>query len=84
MLSHKEFYIWLDGYISAKSKEENNGNVYYMDIFPIIEKMKEVKDEKDSTLSELISKYRNTNPPVLPIRPRKDDDELGRPPKIVM
>ena len=55
-----------------------------MDVFPILKKMKEVKDEQDSTLSELISKYRNANPPVLPIRPRKDDDELGYPPKIVM
>ena len=45
MLSHKEFYFWLDGYLSAKSKEDNNGNVYYMDVFPIIEKMKEVEEE---------------------------------------
>jgi len=84
-MNYKEFYIWLDGYLSAgKSKEENNDNVYYMDVFPIIEKMKEVKDEKEVDLSELISRYKNINPPVLPIRPRKDDDELGYPPKIVM
>jgi len=46
-MTHKEFYIWLDGYLSAKSKEENTGNVYYMDIVQILEKMKEVKDEKE-------------------------------------
>lgn len=45
MLSYREFYIWLDGYLSAKSKEENDGNVYFMDIFPILEKMKEVNGD---------------------------------------
>ena len=81
-MSYKEFYIWLDGYLSVKSKEENDGNVYYMDIFPILEKMKEVKDEKESLISEFIKRTRT--PQVLPIFPKKDQDDLGHPPKIVM
>ena len=79
-MNYKEFYIWLEGFMTNRDWTV----IKEIDIDIIIEKMKEVKDEKDSTLSELISKYRNTNPPVLPIRPRKDDDELGYPPKIVM
>jgi len=79
-MNYKEFYIWLEGFMTNRDWTV----IKEIDIETIIEKMKEVKDEKDSTLSELISKYRNTNPPVLPIRHRKDDDELGHPPKIVM
>ena len=83
-MTHKEFYIWLDGYLSAKSKEENTGNVYYMDIVQILEKMKEVKDEKESLISEFINKRKSSIPQVLPIFPKKDEDDLGHPPKIVM
>ena len=83
-MTYKEFYIWLDGYLSAKSKEENEGNVYYMDVFPILEKMKEVKDEKESLISEFITKTRRQPPQVLPIFPKENKDDLGHPPKIVM
>ena len=81
-MTYKEFYIWLDGYLSAKSKEENDGNVYYMDIFPIIVKMKQVKEEKETLISDFIKRARTTQ--VLPIFPKKDEDDLGHPPKIVM
>lgn len=83
-MTYKEFYIWLDGYLSAKSKEEKDGNVYFMDIFPILEKMKQVKDEKESLISNFLSKKITQVPQVLPIFPKQDKDDLGHPPKIVM
>lgn len=81
-MTHKEFYIWLDGYLSAKSKEENNGNVYYMDIFPILEKMKEVKPESEDFIKRFVERNQNTYHYQYKIQ--KDDDDLGKPPKIVM
>lgn len=86
MLTYKEFYIWLDGYLSSKSKEENDGNVYFMDIFPILEKMKNVDDDDSLDLSKIhITRkdYSPFKPVVLPLRNNEDDD-LGKPPKIVM
>ncbi len=82
-MTYKEFYFWLDGYLSAKSKEENNGNVHFMDIFPILEKMKEVKDETldISKFKHLTSRQNNI---VIPEYRPNDDDDLGKPPKIVM
>ena len=79
-MNHKEFYIWLEGFMTNRDWTV----IKESDIESILEKMKEVKDEKESLISEFISKTRKQNPPVLPIRPRKDDDELGYPPKIVM
>jgi hypothetical protein len=38
MLSYKEFYIWLEGYLTGKLEDKN------IDISPIVEKMNEVKD----------------------------------------
>ena len=86
MLSHKEFYFWLDGYLSAKSKEDNNGNVYYMDVFPIIEKMKKVEEEDLPRIftkrgCETKNKLYGINPVEINI---KKDNDLGYPPKIVM
>ena len=82
-MSYKEFYIWLDGYLSAKL-DTNKGNTHFEDIIPIVEKMKEVKDEKESLISEFINKRKSSIPQVLPIFPKKDEDDLGHPPKIVM
>lgn len=40
MLSHKEFYIWLEGYLYGKLEGES------IDVAPIIQKMGEVEDDK--------------------------------------
>jgi hypothetical protein len=79
MLTHKEFYVWLDGYLTGKLENK------HIDIVPIVEKMGEVKDdfdlEKFSKLSKTQQQY--FNPISVPLT-TKDDDDLGRPPKIVM
>ena len=38
MLTHKEFYIWLEGYLYGKLENKQ------INISPIVEKMQEVKD----------------------------------------
>ena len=38
-MTHKEFYIWLEGYLYGKLENKN------IDITPIVEKMSDVKDE---------------------------------------
>ena len=84
-MRYKEFYIWLDGYLSAKSKEENNGNVYFMDIQPILKKMKEVYDDESLDLSKIHITRKEYSPfRTLILPPSDDNDELGKPPKIVM
>lgn len=84
-MTHKEFYIWLDGYFSVKSKEENDGNVYFMDIVPIIEKMKEVKDDSENFMSKFLEKRtQNFHSHSIKIDIDDNDDDLGKPPKIVM
>lgn len=37
-MTHKEFYIWLEGYLYGKLENK------HIDISPIVEKMQEVKD----------------------------------------
>jgi hypothetical protein len=80
MLSYKEFYFWLEGYLTGKLEDKN------IDISPIIEKMKEVKD-----IDPFFPRPRTITPPTfepIPVAPNpfKDDgyDDLGTPPKIVM
>ena len=46
MLTHKEFYIWLDGYLFGKLENK------HIDIAPIVEKMGEVKDEPRIGIAE--------------------------------
>ena len=79
MLTHKEFYVWLDGYLTGKLENK------HIDIVPIVEKMGEVKDdfdlEKFSKLSKTQQQY--FNPISVPLT-TKDDDDLGKPHKIVM
>ena len=71
-MTHKEFYIWLEGYLYGKLENKN------IDITPIIEKMGEVKEEVKFNIE------RPSNIPI-PVNPfKKDDDDLGKPPKIVM
>ena len=41
-MTHKEFYIWLEGYLYGKLENE------HIEITPIVEKMNSVVDEKPS------------------------------------
>jgi hypothetical protein len=79
-MTHKEFYIWLEGYLTGKLENK------HINISPIVEKMQEVKDV-DSFFPNpsTIVPYR-FEPIPIPSNPFKDDgyDDLGRPPKIVM
>ena len=79
MLSYKEFYIWLEGYLYGKLENKN------IDIAPIVEKMQEVK-EVDPFFSNPKINVPRFEPAPIPPNPFKDDgyDDLGRPPKIVM
>ena len=76
-MTHKEFYIWLEGYLHGKLQDQN------VDINPIIDKMLKVKE---------VDPFFSNPKPMIPIQiprpenPFKDDgyDDLGAPPKIVM
>jgi len=79
-MTHKEFYIWLEGYLYGKLENK------HIDISPIVEKMGEVKD-----VDPFFPDPRTTVPPrfepiPVPVNPFKRDesDDLGTPPKIVM
>ena len=77
-MTHKEFYIWLEGYLHGKLENEN------IDIAPIVEKMQEVKDV-DPFFPHPKTLINQIQIPT-PHNPFKEDgyDDLGRPPKIVM
>jgi len=72
-MTHKEFYIWLEGYLYGKLENK------HIDIAPIVEKMQEVKDEPKFGVAEPYIAPIPINPFV-----KRDDDNLGKPPKIVM
>jgi len=78
-MTHKEFYIWLEGYLHGKINDEN------VNINPIIDKMLEVKDV-DPFFSNPKINVPKFEPVPIPPNPFKDDgyDDLGSPPKIVM
>jgi hypothetical protein len=75
MLSYKEFYIWLQGYLTDKTE------IIYFE--PILKKMEEVKD-----IDPFFPNPRTVVPIQIPRpeNPFKDDgyDDLGAPPKIIM
>ena len=77
-MTHKEFYIWLDGYLAGRL----DSNI--VDVNLIVEKMKEVKGELDFNI-EKYKGHKSTYPfyPINPIIGGVNDD-LGFPPKIVM
>ncbi len=79
MLSYKEFYIWLEGYLYGKLEDK------HINISPIIDKMLEVKDV-DPFFSNPKINVPKFEPVPIPPNPFKDDgyDDLGKPPKIVM
>ena len=45
-MTHKEFYIWLQGYLHGKLEDKN------IDIAPIVEKMDSVKESSKIDISE--------------------------------
>lgn len=67
MLSYKEFYIWLEGYLTGKLENK------HIDIVPIVEKMGQVKDEPKIGITE---PYRVP----IPINPFPKNDDLYKPP----
>lgn len=71
-MTHKEFYIWLEGYLYGKLENK------HINISIIVEKMGQVKEEIKFGIAE---PYR---PIPIPINPFPKDDDLGYPPKIVM
>jgi|688.fasta_scaffold254831_5 hypothetical protein len=80
MITHKEFYFWLEGYLHGRLEDE------HITISPIVEKMREVKD-----VDPFFPRPRTITPPTfepIPVAPNpfKEDgyDDLGTPPKIVM
>jgi len=62
-MTHKEFYIWLEGYLHGKLENK------HIDIAPIVEKMAQVKEER--TKSNLLP-FQHIPIPVNPF-PIKDD-----------
>lgn len=78
-MTHKEFYIWLDGFLTNRSWTV----IQQSDIDAIKEKMKEVKNELDFDLTQLRNNKQISpfNPVTIPLG---DKDDLGHPPKIVM
>jgi hypothetical protein len=76
MITHKEFYFWLEGYLHGRLEDE------HIQITPIIKKMNEVKDV-DSFFPNPITSIPSPFNPIIATLSDKDDD-LGTPPKIVM
>ena len=78
-MTHKEFYIWLDGFLTNRSWTV----VKESDIDAIKEKMKDVKGEFDLDWNSLRTNKQTSpfNPVTIPLG---DKDDLGYPPKIVM
>ena len=63
-MTHKEFYIWLDGFMSNREWTV----IRQVDIETITEKMKEVKEE---TPKPLIQRYEQIPVPINPL-PKTD------------
>ena len=82
MISHKEFYIWLDGFLTNRSWTV----VQESDIDAIKEKMSQVKDENEFDLDKFrhLGNKRNNGLQPIVVPSIKQDDDLGHPPRIVM
>ncbi len=61
-MTHKEFYIWLEGYLHGKLEHKN------VEIGPIIQKMGEVREEK---VEPSIKRYEQIPVPINPF-PKTD------------
>ena len=68
-MTHKEFYIWLEGYLYGKLENK------HIDISVIVEKMSHVKEEKHESIK--ITPFERIPIPVNPIP--KDDDPYSPP-----
>jgi hypothetical protein len=68
-MTHKEFYIWLEGYLYCKLENK------HIDISVIVEKMSHVKEEKHESIK--ITPFERMPIPVNPIP--KDDDPYSPP-----
>jgi hypothetical protein len=82
MITHKEFYIWLDGFLTNRCWTV----IKQKDIDVIKDKMLQVKDENEFDLDNfrhLGNKRNNGLQPVV-VPSINQDDDLGHPPKIVM
>ena len=79
-MTHKEFYIWLEGYLTGKLENK------HINISPIVEKMQEVKEIDPFFPNPSTIVPHRFEPIPIPSNPFKDDgyDDLGKPPKIVM
>jgi hypothetical protein len=82
MINHKEFYIWLDGFLTNRSW----ATIKVKDIEVIKEKMLQVKDENEFDLDKFrhLGNKRNSGLQPVVVPSIKQDDDLGHPPKIVM
>jgi len=63
-MTHKEFYIWLEGYLTGKLENK------HIDITPIVEKMNLVVDEKPSVS---INRFDQIPVPVNPLTNQDHD-----------
>jgi hypothetical protein len=70
-MTHKEFYIWLEGYLTGKLEDKN------IDISPIVEKMNEVKDVDPFFPNPTTTVPLPFNPVIMPL---KNDDDQYKPP----
>jgi hypothetical protein len=66
-MTHKEFYIWLQGYLHGKLEDKN------IDIAPIVEKMDLVKEDYNIGIAE---PYRIP----IPVNPFPVKDDPYKPP----
>jgi hypothetical protein len=82
MLSYKEFYIWLDGFMTNRRWTV----IQQIDIETIQEKMGEVKEVEPFFPNPSTIVPHRFEPVPVPSNPFKNDgyDDLGAPPKIVM
>ena len=66
-MTHKEFYIWLEGYLHGKLEDKN------IDIAPIVQKMNLVKEDNKIGITE---PYKIP----IPVNPFPVKDDPYRPP----
>ena len=78
-MTHKEFYIWLDGFMTNRRWTV----IQQIDIETIQEKMQEVKDVDPFFPNPPTTIPKTFNRITVPLF-NSDEDELGKPPKIVM
>jgi hypothetical protein len=71
MLSYKEFYFWLEGYLHGKLENK------HIDITPIVEKMGQVGEIEKFGITEPYRSPIPINP--FPVNPSPSDDPFYKP-----